>query len=154
MLRCRQMLTSLLTLSAAACFHKCMSARIASLALKSRILCRLCPCSVIEPEEQGLVLFFVLRGHEVAAVQRRTKTRGAKQRLVGGLPLSSPFHNQHVSFRVADSPASTSRWYMESCGFEERQSSLSGSSRWRRCMFTTKTPPSGFVWLWLCELEL
>lgn len=74
MLHCRQMLTSLLALSAAACFHKCMSARIARLPLKSRILCRLCPCVVIEPEEQGLVLCFGLRGHEVAAVQRRTKT--------------------------------------------------------------------------------
>lgn len=154
MLRCHQMLTSLLTLSVAACFHKCMSARIASLPLKSRILCRLCPCFVIEPEEQGLALFFGLRGHEVAAVQRRTKTWGAKQGLVGGLPLSSPFHNQHEGFRVADSPARTSRWYMEPCGFEERQSPLSGSSRRKRCMFTTKTPPSVLVWLCLCELEL
>lgn len=103
---------------------------------------------------RGSCFVFSLGGHEVAAVQRRTKTWGAKQGLVGGLPLSSPFHNQRVGFRVADSPASSSRWYMEPCGFEERQSPLSGSSRRKRCMFTTKTPPSVLVWLCLCELKL
>lgn len=145
--------TSLLTLSATACFHKCVSARKASLVLKEPNLMSIVSLFCYWAWRTGSCFAFGLWGHEVAAVQRRTKTWGAKQGLVGGLPLSSPFHNQRVGFRVADSPASSSRWNMESCGFEERQSPLSGSSRRERCVFTTKTPPSVLVWLCLCELE-